>query len=112
MDCTPARALPEGRHLVRVLPQPLHAKVGPDEGCWVVPPGWYYTDEGRARISAAVDVWQTRLESVERQLSTLKAPPAREQPPTPRPPDAWAILSALALGFLLGFALGRRRVRK
>lgn len=111
MDCTPARELPEGRHLVRVLPQSLHAEVGSEVACWAVPSGWYYTDAGRARISAAVDVWQKRLEDVELKLSALKAPAPLAAPPRPEPASAgWALLSALALGFLLGFALGRLRL--
>lgn len=108
MPCASAQELPEGRHLIRVLPQALTAEVGPEGGCWRVPSGWYYTDIGRSRVSAAVDVWQSRVVEMEAKVEALEVaiarPPVRHPQTQPgHDPASFATASVcLGIGFLLG----------
>lgn len=120
MNCTPARELPEGRHLVRVFPQSLRGEAGEVVGCWVIPSGWYYTDAGRARISAAVDVWQGRIEVLQSRLdamgpriealqSSAEVPPLVPCGSPEHDPSSFATAAlCLAVGYVLGFFSRRR----
>lgn len=96
---------------MRVLPQALRGEVGPEDGCWNVPPGWYYTDTGRARVAAGVDVWSTQAASLEAKVRALEL--ALLPPPAPPPSLPYLPVSAaLVLGLLFGFVLGRLTRRK
>lgn len=88
-------------------------------GCFVLAPGWYYSDEGRARIAAAVDRWQTRLDDMQSRLDSMqtRVEAARPLAPTPHrcpvPPEHdaasfWTAGLCLTVGFVLG-RLSRQR---
>jgi hypothetical protein len=82
-------------------------------GCFVLAPGWYYSETGRARIAEAVDRWQGRIEEMQLRLDSMQAriesarpvqsPPHRCPTPTEHDAPAFATASVcLGLGFILG----------
>lgn len=112
MDCaTPSAALPPGFHGARLRAGVAHLE-RPDgqRGCFSLPPGWYYSDEGRARIAAAVDSWQVRLDDMEAQLSTLRI--AARQPPAHAAHGAQEIVLAMLAGAALGAVICRFFTRR
>jgi len=106
VDCpAPSATLPENFQGARLREGVAHLE-RPDgaTGCFYLPPGWYYSDAGRARIAAAVERWQVRLDEMQARLDSLSSAPTI--PAMPHDSHLACSLAALAC-LVLGFAVGR-----
>lgn len=80
-----------------------------------LPPGWYFTEAGHARVWSAVDLWQNRLNDMQQRLDTMQArietsrPVPHKCPEPEHDPASFATASVcLGIGFLIGRAFPRR----
>lgn len=110
MDCTaPGAVLPSHFSGARIASGVgvLERQDG-TSGCFVLAPGWYYSDEGRSRIAAAVDRWQTRLDEMQYRIDSLQHAQTSTPHPCPAAPEHDAgSFAASALCLAVGFVLGR-----
>ncbi len=110
--------LPEGVQAVRISSGTALASLeeGAPLGYVLLPPGWYFTEAGHARLWAAVDTWQSsikalqvRLDAMQPRVTNLHCPPP--PPPPPHPHCGVEALGAFVLGAVFGRFLLRRPQR-